>query len=76
MSTTLSDQIRTILQSFIGDPPDNDFQCGYLSAVLVIATEVIGIGVSDPVWIKASSLLDESTKKRPQLRLVNKEAPE
>lgn len=68
MSNTVVDQIKVILQSFVGDPPDNDFQAGYLSAVLVIANEVAGIPRTDPLWRQADDLL--SNNRRVSLKLV------
>lgn len=75
----VASQIRVILQSFVGDPPDTDFQQGYLAAALVIANEVVGIPNTDPLWQQADNLLsgDHAVKQeraRPRLTLVKKDA--
>lgn len=67
-----------ILNSFIGDPPDTDFQRGYLSAILVFANEVLGVPYNDPTWVAADALvsakdqpLSEPPKPRWKPRLVS-----
>ena len=40
--TSVEDYVSSSVKSFLGDPPDSDFQCGFLSALLVIAKEALG----------------------------------
>ncbi len=46
-----------MLAGFVCDPPDSDFQKGYLAAALTIANEVLGIPATDPLWAEADALL-------------------
>lgn len=81
MSNDITEQVRAILYSFIGDPPDTDFQSGYLAAVLVIANEVVGIKCSDPLYREADALLKgypaskQETTKRHSLKVVSRSMP-
>lgn len=50
--------MRAILAGFVNDPPDTEFQEGYLSAMLTFANEVMGIPNTDPLWAQADFLLD------------------
>lgn len=59
------DVAMKILESFIGDPPDTEFQRGYLSAILVFANEVLCIPNDDATWVAADALV-----------VANSEAPE
>ncbi len=49
--------IRTLLRGFIDDPPDSDYQSGFLGAVIIIANEIMGIDVNDPLLVEANSIL-------------------
>jgi hypothetical protein len=44
------------VQSFLSDPPDTDFQRGFLSAMLVIAEEALGLPVDAPPFKEAQEL--------------------
>lgn len=57
-----------ILDSFIGDPPDTDFQRGYLSAILVFANEVLCVPNDDPTWKAADGLLSAAQSEPPKPR--------
>jgi hypothetical protein len=57
MGDATTETVRRILAGFVSDPPDSDFQQGYLAAVLTIANEVLGIHATDPLWAQADALL-------------------
>lgn len=56
-TTTEQSTIRGILAGFISDPPDTEYQRGYLAAVLSLGKDVLSISSSDPVWDEANQLL-------------------
>jgi hypothetical protein len=39
----VGEYVRNAVQGFVGDPPDTDSQWGYLSALLVVAKEALGM---------------------------------
>jgi hypothetical protein len=39
--------VANALLSYLGDPPDSDYQRGFLGALLVLYTEGLGKGVGD-----------------------------
>jgi hypothetical protein len=43
--------VEAAIRSFDGDPPDSDFQRGYLGALEDVLTE--GFGVTTSLWSKA-----------------------
>ncbi len=55
--------IRQMLSGFIGDPPDSEFQEGFLAALLTIANEVYGIPHTDQMWQQADCLLTGADPK-------------
>lgn len=59
--------VATALHSFVNDPPDSDFQSGYLAALKAVATEGMGITLSAEV---AAIEPPPSAPKPPHLRLV------
>lgn len=46
--------VRESLTSFLVDPPDTDWQRGYLAALLFILNTGLGLPQTDPLYIKAS----------------------
>lgn len=50
---TLMEQI----EGFLRDPPDTDFQCGFLAALLAVYKETMGKGGGDARIIAAEGLL-------------------
>ena len=38
----VEEYVRSTVQGFVGDPPDSDYQSGFLAALLVIAQEALG----------------------------------
>ena len=41
--------VATALHGFVKDPPDSDFQSGYLAALKAVATEAMGVTLSAEV---------------------------
>lgn len=48
------------IQSFFGDPPDSEFQRGFLSAMLTVATEALLIPKQNSVIRRGEALLVRS----------------
>lgn len=46
------------LQLFLGDPPDSEFQYGYLAATIAMYREGLNRPASDPLLVEAERLLD------------------
>jgi hypothetical protein len=38
----VDEYVRSAVHGFVGDPPDSNYQSGYLAALLVIAQEALG----------------------------------
>ncbi len=57
-----------ILGGFIGDPPDTEFQLGYLAAMLTFANEVLCIPNDDPTWKAADALMTADQTQPPKPR--------
>ena len=51
--------VRTAIQGFVNDPPDSDFQCGYLGAMLVFAKEAIGVPMEMSPYAEAQKLWND-----------------
>lgn len=62
--TEAEEYILIAMYSFVGDPPDSDFQSGYLAALKAVATEGMGITLSPEV-----ARID-TLRTRPVLTLV------
>lgn len=45
--------MRNALEAFVNDPPDNDFQDGYLEALIIFATDGLGIPSRDELILRA-----------------------
>lgn len=67
---TQEQRIRRMLEGFVNDPPDTDYQQGFLAAVIVIGHEIMGIGFDEPVMADANALVAGSA---PNIREVCEE---
>jgi hypothetical protein len=56
MTINPEDYMRNALDSFAKDPPDTDFQEGYLAALMVFANEAMGFAWNDPALAKCENL--------------------
>lgn len=70
--------IRSMMQGFIDDPPNSEFQRGFLAAVCLIANEVMGFEDNEPLLLKANgqyyaSIQDAhaTAAKLSHLKLIN-----
>ncbi len=63
---------RTMLTSFVNDPPDSDYQRGFLAAVLVITNEHMDVRYNDPLWQKADALLNGDVSEAIQTAVAKK----
>ena len=41
----VDEYVRSAVQGFVGDPPDSNYQSGYLAALLVVAQEALGASI-------------------------------
>jgi hypothetical protein len=56
MSERERERIINMLLMFIIAPPDNEYQEGFLGAVLTIGNEILGIPSDNPIWEQASEI--------------------
>jgi hypothetical protein len=76
---TQEQTMRRLLQGFVDDPPDSEYQEGFLAALAMFANEVMGFEWNDPLLVKAMAAFDGSTptahatvaKARPALTIIN-----
>jgi hypothetical protein len=62
--------MREALKLFEGDPPDSDFQRGYMEALKVFANEAMGFAWDDPLLWGASAPAPEARRK-PTLAVID-----
>jgi hypothetical protein len=60
--------VKESVQSFLGDPPDNDFLCGFLSAMLVVEEEALGLPLGSPPFAEAQELVERYVRDKRDLR--------
>lgn len=76
---TQEQRMRRMLQGFVDDPPDSEYQHGFLAALLMFGNEVMGIEWNDPLLLQANTILDGETpaaqaaiaKARPTLTVID-----
>lgn len=59
--------VAAALQSFVKDPPDSDFQAGYLECLYVIGREVLGMDLGPDPYMEEQA---PPERRRPMLRLI------
>lgn len=64
--------VAAALQSFVGDPPDNDFLTGYLECLYVIGREVLGMDLGPDPYMEEQA---PPERRRPVLRLISNDSP-
>jgi hypothetical protein len=52
----VEEYVRSAVQGFLGDPPDTEFQRGYLASLLVLAEEALGLRMDLPPFAEAHKL--------------------
>lgn len=57
-----------ILMGFVNDPPDSEFQWGYLGAMLTFSNEVLCIPNDDPTWKAADAVMEGKLPEPPKPR--------
>jgi hypothetical protein len=68
---TPEEYMRQALHLFTIDPPDSDFQRGYLEGLKVFANEALGFKWDDPlVWGDGGQRLETKQIKRPALTVI------
>lgn len=76
---TQEQTMRRMLQGFVDDPPDSEYQEGFLAALAMFANEVMGFEWNDPMLMKAMAVFDDATpaahataaKVRPALTIID-----
>jgi len=69
---TIEKYMWDALRLFVIDPPDNDFQRGYLEGLKVFANEVIGFKWDDPLlWGEGGQPIETKSMPRPTLTLID-----
>jgi hypothetical protein len=56
MSDSVEEYVTKAVRVFLIDPPDTDFQCGFLAALLVLAKEAVGLRMDTPPFAAAQDL--------------------
>ena len=56
MSANIYDYIKSSVAAYLQDPPDTEFQRGYLAALLVLAEEALGLRMDLPPFAEAHKL--------------------
>jgi hypothetical protein len=52
----IHEYLKSNVQPYLADPPDNLFQCGFLAALLMVAKEVGRIRMDMPPYAEADAL--------------------
>ena len=71
---TQEQTMRRMLQGFVDDPPDSEYQHGFLAALLMFGNEVMGIEWNDPLLLKANETPAAQAaiaKARPALTIID-----
>ena len=53
MGDQVEEYVTEAVQMFLLAPPDTDFQCGFLAALLVVAKEALGLRMDSPPFAEA-----------------------
>ena len=53
---TTEEYVTNSVQTFLGDPPDNEYQRGFLGALLIVAEEALGLQMNIPPFAEAQKL--------------------
>jgi hypothetical protein len=56
MSADIYDYIKSSVAAYLLDPPDTEFQRGYLASLLVLAEEALGLRMDLPPFAEAHKL--------------------
>src|SRR5262245_37973021 len=56
MANQLEEYVTSAVQMFLVDPPDTDFQYGFLAALLVVAKEALELRMDNPPFANAQDL--------------------
>jgi hypothetical protein len=56
MADQVEEYVTSAVQMFLVDPPDTDSQWGFLSALLVVAKEALGLDMDNSPYAEAHEL--------------------
>jgi hypothetical protein len=59
---------RSSVEAFLGDPPDTDFQRGYLASLLIVAEEALGLRMDVAPFSQAQKLCLSTTGRMNRVR--------
>jgi hypothetical protein len=57
MPNTVEGYVTSSVQAFLRDPPDNDYQRGFLGAMLIVASEALGLRQDASPFAEAQKLM-------------------
>jgi hypothetical protein len=57
MPITVEEYVKGSVEAFLNDPPDTDYQRGFLAAMLVLAKEALGLRTDLHPFAKAKELV-------------------
>jgi hypothetical protein len=64
----IKEWLKEYVQAFLGDPPDSDSLCGFLSALLLVAEEALGLPMESPPFSDARELVKRYWRDKRDLR--------
>jgi len=70
MRMTPKEHMRAALASFADDPPDDDYQRGYLEGLKVFANEAMGFKWDDPLVWGETPPVEEAKLRRPKFSVI------
>ena len=62
MSDSIYTYIKSGVDGFLTDPPDTDFQRGYLAALLGVAEEALGLHLGKSPFMKRRSCVRQQAR--------------
>lgn len=68
---TPEEYMRAALASFVEDPPDDDYQRGYLEGLKVFANEAMGFKWDDPLLWRETPPIEPTKAPRPQFTVID-----
>lgn len=55
----MEEYVVRAIEGFLKDPPDCDFQRGYLAALITIGVEAMGLAKDDPLIVAAEEAMKD-----------------
>jgi len=64
----VEEYVRRSVEGFLGDPPDTDFQRGFLASLLIVAEEALGLRMDVAPFSQAQKLCLSATGRMNRVR--------